>query len=350
MKPRIHIIGTGGTIAGVSRAGVSHAGVSRKQSSDELVAYDAAVLSVQALLQSLDANQLQALQERFDFTSEQLVNIDSKDMNPQVWWQLALRLHALAADGNVYSVVITHGTDTLEETSFFIEQLRQSGAFERAANMPPLNIVFTAAMRPADASDADGPQNLCDALKLAASSDAQGKGVLCLLHSRIHSAQYLSKIHSTAMDAFSSSPHSPWGELKGNAALFNKAALAEKNEISYPKLAAAIAQARVIAWPWVALVTSHAGVDARMIELLLAANVDGILIAATGNGTLSKTLIPALHEAQRKGIAVLRASRVSQGGVIAQPGDEFAASSMHSALKARIKLMLELAEKNAVYD
>jgi L-asparaginase/Glu-tRNA(Gln) amidotransferase subunit D len=92
MKPRIHIIGTGGTIAGVSRAEVSRAGVSRKQTSEELIAYDAAVLSVEALLQSLDAKQLQPLQERFDFTSEQLVNIDSKDMNPQVWWQLVLRL------------------------------------------------------------------------------------------------------------------------------------------------------------------------------------------------------------------------------------------------------------------
>jgi L-asparaginase len=348
MKPRIHIIGTGGTIAGVSRAEVSRAGVSRKQTSEELIAYDAAVLSVEALLQSLDAKQLQPLQERFDFTSEQLVNIDSKDMNPQVWWQLVLRLHALAADSNVHGVVITHGTDTLEETSFFIEQLRQSGAFERASNTPPLNIVFTAAMRPADASDADGPQNLCDALNVAANTDAQSKGVLCVMHSRIHSALHLSKIHSTAIDAFTSSPHSPLGELKGNVAVFNNAALAEKNKISYPKLASAIKQARVIAWPWVALVTSHAGVDARMVELLVNEGVDGIVIAATGNGTLSKTLIPALQEAQRKGIAVLRASRVWQGGVVAQPGDEFAASNMHSALKVRIKLMLELAENNCM--
>lgn len=347
MKPCIHIIGTGGTIAGVSRAGLSRAGVSRNETSDALVAYDAAVLSVEALLQNLDANQLQALRVRFDFTSEQLVNIDSKDMNPQVWWQLALRLHALAADSAVHGVVITHGTDTLEETSFFIEQLRQSGAFERTANMLPLTIVFTAAMRPADASDADGPQNLCDALKVAASTEAQGRGVLCVLHSRVHSALHLSKIHSTVMDAFASSPYSPLGELKSNAVVFNNAALAEKSEIIYPKLAAAIRQAREIAWPWVALVTSHAGVDARMLELLIAAGVDGIVIAATGNGTLSKTLIPALQEAQRKGIAVLRASRVWQGGVIVQPDDEFAASRMHSALKVRIKLMLELAENYA---
>jgi L-asparaginase len=338
MKLRIHIIGTGGTIAGVSRP----------QTSDALVAYDAAVLSVEALLQNLDANQLQALRERFDFTSEQLVNIDSKDMNMQVWWQLALRLHALAADSSVHGVVITHGTDTLEETSFFIEQLRQSGAFERTTNAPPLNIVFTAAMRPADARDADGPQNLCDALKVAASTEAQSRGVLCVLYSRIHSALHLSKIHSTAMDAFTSSPHSPLGELKGNAVVFNNAESAEKNKVSYPKLAAAIKQAREITWPWVALVTSHAGVDARTLELLVNEGVDGIVIAATGNGTLSKTLIPALHEAQCKGIAVLRASRVWQGGVVAQPGDEFAASNMHSALKVRIKLMLELAESSAV--
>ncbi len=339
MKPCIHIIGTGGTIAGVSRS----------QTSPELVAYDAAVLSVDALLQSLDANQLQGLRERFDFTSEQLVNIDSKDMSPTVWWHLAQRLQALAADSQVHGVVITHGTDTLEETCLFIEQLRQSGAFARGNNTPALNIIFTAAMRPADASDADGPQNLVDALKVAAAKSAQGKGACAVLNSRIHSALYLSKAHSTAIDAFTSQPHRPVGEVHGNEVLFNDLASITSSATNYPQLINALKCGDTIAWPWVALVTSHAGVDARVVNTLISAGVQGIVVAATGNGTLSKTLIVPLQTAQRKGIAVLRASRVWQGGVVAQPGDEFAASGALSAIKSRIKLMMNLAEQHLTH-
>ncbi len=338
MKQRIHIIGTGGTIAGVSRS----ADASPAQS---LIAYDAGILSVDTLLQGLPTAQLNPLRVRFDFTSEQLVNIDSKDMNPEVWWRLAQRLQSLSKDEAIQGVVITHGTDTLEETSFFIESLRQSGAFARVTEHPAMSIVFTAAMRPADAVDADGPQNLIDALSVAAHVATAPWGSVCVLHGRIHSALTVNKAHSTAMDAFSSVPEQALGQILQGRVMFDSEPMARTSEpTDLTALVNTLKQGTSIRWPWVALVMSHAGIDACVITSLMEAGVEGIVVAATGNGTLSKTLIAPLQAAQSKGIRVLRASRVWQGGVTAYPRDEFAACGSTSAVKARVRLMLDMTE------
>jgi L-asparaginase len=341
--PRLHIIGTGGTIAGVSRRSTAAAVAGVSSSDKGLQAYDAGVLNVDALLQNL---KLGDLRERFDITSEQLVNIDSKDMNPQVWWQLAQRLYALALDANVCGVVITHGTDTLEETSYFMELLRQSGAFARGRQgTAQMNIVLTAAMRPADAPDADGPQNLCDALAVAAHAGAAAQAVVCVLQGLVHAALHINKAHSSALDAFSSLPYAPIGQVSAGKVQCD-AISSTTSAVSYTKLCLALTSSATVQWPWVALVMSHAGIDARVVSGLVQAGVQGIVVAATGNGTLSKTLLPALREAVAQGVVVRRASRVWQGGVVAHAGDEFESAGSMSAVKARVKLMMDICENS----
>ncbi|MBU6438475.1 MAG: asparaginase, partial [Betaproteobacteria bacterium] len=166
-SPGIVVLGTGGTIAGVAPLGASDA------------AYTAGVLSVDALVRAAPG-----LGELAQLHTEQVVNLDSKDMTDAVWCALAARVHHWLARDDVAGCVVTHGTDTLEETAYFLHLVHRS----------PKPCVMTAAMRPATSAQADGPRNLLDAVRVAASAAAAGRGVLCVLHGRIHAAREVRKL------------------------------------------------------------------------------------------------------------------------------------------------------------
>ena len=304
---KIVILATGGTIAGSSPVAGDNLG------------YTAAQLGIEDLLGSISA--LKGL----PLVAEQVAQIDSKDMTFAVWRDLALRCSHWLAQADVAGLVITHGTDTLEETAFFLQSVLA----------PAKPVVLTCAMRPATALAFDGPQNLLDAIAVA--SCAPARGVVAVCAGTIHGAADVAKQHPYRLDAFGSGDAGPIGYVEeGRLRLLRdwpagaaRAPLLEKIH-------------RITCWPRVEIVVSHAGAGGALVDALVAQGVGGIVAAATGNGTLHCALREALLRAQAAGIRVRRATRCLQGSLVELPGDPLPGSGSLSPVKARIALMLDL--------
>ncbi|MFG6449199.1 asparaginase [Roseateles sp. BYS180W] len=263
----------------------------------------------------------------FTLEAHQLAQLDSKDMDVPTWQRLAQAVLSHVQREDVTGVVITHGTDTLEETAYFLHRvLPQSKP-----------VVLTAAMRPTTALLRDGPQNLLDAVRLAALPGAQG--VLVLLAGQVHAAHAVRKVHSYAVAAFAS-PES------GPLALMEEGAVRQLH--AWPQQAEAPLALRawmkdVQQWPRVEIVLNHVGADGRLVDALLAQGVVGLVVAGTGNGTVSTGLAQALDRAQAQGVAVLRSTRCDAGAVVGEGRWPHAGSL--GPVKARIALQLELLQR-----
>lgn len=303
--PHVLILGTGGTIAGTA----SDPGRSW--------AYRAAQLSVEQLVGAVP--ELAA----FPLATQQVAQIDSKDMGWVTWQALGQALEGAMADESVSAIVITHGTDTLEETACLLHALHDG-------RKP---IVLTAAMRPATALDADGPGNLALAVKVAQAAAQRGEGgVAAALAGRVWSARDVRKAHSHAIDAFDGGGAEPLAELT-----------------PWP-------QPEARGWHWlqrlnpprVEIVTSHADADGWLVDAALAhaqapgAKLDGLIVACTGHGTLHEKLEAALLRARDAGVAVWRSSRVARGGVQPRDGDTWPAAGNWTPAQARVLLSLDL--------
>ena len=307
------VLGTGGTIAGTAAHAGDHTG------------YRAGQLGVQALLDAVpglaEALHGEALQ------AEQVAQLDSKDMDHATWQALAQRCQHWLAQPEVGGLVITHGTDTLEETAWFLQQVL-------ASDKP---VVLTCAMRPATALAADGPQNLRDALAVARAPEARGVLVVCA--GRIHSARAVQKVHPYRLDAFSSGEAGPCGWVEQGQARWAHSLAPQAPQ--HAQAGAALSRP-VADWPWVAVLHSHAGADVRQVQALVAAGVRGLVVAGTGNGTLPASWLAALAQAEREGVAVRLCSRCSEGQLVGTPEGLPLAPLGLNAYKARISLMLEL--------
>jgi len=311
--PRIAVLATGGTIAGAAADALQTAG------------YQAGALRVERLLEAVPALSGLAIIE-----AEQLASIDSKDLSYAVWNTLCARLETLLARDDIDAVVITHGTDTLEETAFLLHLTVKS-------RKP---VVLTAAMRPATALSADGPLNLCQAVTVAADPDAAGRGVLVVVNNQIHGARDVSKRNTAAVQAFESPEFGVLGWVQDARVEFHRT-LTRPHTLDTPFSAPLV-------WPEVGLVVSYAGVSRVAVDALVAAGVRGLVVAGTGNGSIHAALQQALGEAAAKGVAVVRASRTGAGHVMrngAAPDDALGlvASGTLSPYKARVLLMLALA-------
>ena len=303
---RIVVLGTGGTIAG------------RAASATDNLGYRAGEVAVSDLLQGVQAPEGVALH------AEQVANIDSKDMGFDTWCALSRRCTHWLAQPDVAGVVITHGTDTMEETAYFLH----------AVLAPVKPVVLTGAMRPATSSQADGPQNIADAIAVAASPLVQGVSVA--FAGAVHGAVDVQKVHPYRLDAFSSGDAGPIayveeGRLRVLRAWPQPLGLRSAGSLPAPE-----------DWPRVEIVWNHAGADGRILRALVNDGVQGLVVAATGNGTLRHELEAALLEAQAQGIAVRRSSRCPQGRVITGANDSIPAADGLSPVKARVALMLEL--------
>jgi L-asparaginase len=309
------ILGTGGTIAGkASRPG-------------DNVGYVAGQVRVEDLLASVPALRGMALE------AEQIDQIDSKDMHLGLWKRLLERLsHHLSRD-EVSGVVITHGTDTLEETAFLVQRVLQ----------PAKPVVFACAMRPATALVPDGPQNLLDAVTVAGCSAATG--VLAVCAGQVHAAEHVAKVHSYQQDAFDSGDAGPRACVEeGEVRWFAPVA---PSRLPEDGLLQRVLQAQAL--PRVELVTSHADSDGGLVRALLRAGLAdpslqprGIVVAATGNGALHRSLSQALGEAMAQGVSVVRATRCARGRVIPDPNHPIPDSAGLSPVKARLALALDL--------
>ncbi|MBC5764630.1 asparaginase [Ramlibacter albus] len=278
---KIVVLGTGGTIAGQG----------------EDVGYVAGQVAVADLLGGVRPP------EGFEVHAEQVAQIDSKDMTFDVWRRLHERCAHWIAQADVAGIVVTHGTDTMEETAYFLHRTLD-------ARKP---VVLTGAMRPATSSEADGPRNLADALAAAAKLP---RGVWVAFAGTLHSPVDVYKAHSHDLDAFRSAPTgSPATDVEP----------LPKGE-----------------WPRVEIVMNYAGASGALVDALVQQGVRGIVAAGTGNGTLHHELEAALLRAQAKGVKVVRTSRCAQGGVIGHAGDTLPHAGQLSPVKARVALMLEL--------
>lgn len=303
---KIVVLGTGGTVAG--RAG----------SAQDNVGYVAGQVAVADLLQGVPVPPGLAV------ACEQIAQIDSKDMDFGVWCRLAQRCAHWLAERDVQGLVITHGTDTLEETAFFLQCVLQ----------PAKPVVLTGAMRPATSATADGPANLADALAVAA---AGAHGVVAVLAGQVHAAQEVAKVHTARPDAFSSGELGPLGKVEnGNVRMLRAWPAAAPVARPVDQLPAPHA------WPRVEIVQNYAGASGAIVDALVAQGVRGIVVAGTGNGTVHKDLEGALLQALAKGLKVVRSTRCAQGEVVAHPADRLPLAAGLSPVKARIALLLEL--------
>ena len=325
---KIVVLGTGGTIAGESN------------SENEGLSYQAAQRSIHDLMQAV-AGKSQALPEAligFQFDTEQVSQIDSKDMDFDIWHRLALRCDHWLSQADVHSVVITHGTDTLEETAYFLSQVVQH-------NKP---IVLTCAMRPANFKDADGPQNMRDALNAA--SQLEGHGVWLVAASEIHHSQYVQKVHPTRLNAFDSGEWGPVAEIHDDQIHWRQGALENCPQNQWNAGMTIQALALPTEWPWVEIITNHVHATAKHVEVLLDAGVDGLVVAGTGNGSISQVTKEALLKAQTRGVEICLASRCNQGPVVQTPNHVFEIAKELNPAKARVALILNILSKKQSHN
>ena len=281
-KPNVIILATGGTIAGSAAEGTAVTG------------YQAGALGVETLIKAVPE-----VKDYAHVTGEQIASLDSKDMNDEVWLKLARRVNELLARDDADGIVITHGTDTLEETAYFLNLTVHS-------KKP---VVITGAMRPATAISADGPMNLLNAVRLAASPQAYDRGVLVCLNDQIDSARHVTKAHTTSLDTFKS-PLGPLGCMNdGHPTFYNRV---DRRHAGHTEFDLKDADRL----PYVKVIYGHAGDDALFVDAAIKAGARGLVYAGTGNGSIHKDAEEALARAAQAGIVIVRSTRTGSGTVI----------------------------------
>lgn len=318
---KIVVLGTGGTIAGTAtRAG-------------DNIGYTSAQVGVAQLLAGVPG--LTDVLAGSVLVSEQVAQLDSKDMSFEVWQRLAVRVSEHLAQPEVAGVVITHGTDTLEETAYFLHAALPMALL---AGKP---VVLTCAMRPASSLAPDGPQNLADAVSVALTPGAQGVVVVCA--GTVHSGLEVQKVHTYRTDAFDSGDAGPLGYVEeGRLRLVRNwpLALLDKGRVAIENIA------NVSQWPRVEVVMNYAGATGAMVRAMMAMPlgpvVRGLVVAGTGNGSVHRDLEAALHEAQEAGVRVWRSTRCTRGRVLSTSGQGLPDAQGLSPVKARVAMMLAL--------
>lgn len=310
---RLLVLATGGTIAGRQTAGGGYrAGQIEGQ---ELLAHS-----------GLDGSGLH-------IDVEDIASVGSQDMNQAIWLRLARRIEAAAVSGGFDGVVVTHGTDTMEETAFFLSRVLAV----------PFPVVLTGAMRPADAPDADGPVNLRHALLLAAQPVPDSAGnVLVAFNGNVHAAQWLRKVSASGLVAFASPGACPLGTFIGDHIRWTPGVAAPASRrYSLPASAGA--------WPKVGVIYAHAGMEPEQVRACTELGWDGWVLAGVGNGNASGACLAVLAEAAERGAVVVRSRRCLDGWVTraAEVDDDalgFVAAGIYDVPQSRILLMLALAE------
>lgn len=280
-KANVVILATGGTIAGSAGSGVQSGYTSGQVTIDAMV------------------NAVPDITKLANIKGEQISNVGSQDMSFEIMLKLAKRINELAKDANTNGVVITHGTDTMEETAYFLNLTAKT-------DKP---VVLVGSMRPSTAVSADGPLNLYNAVAVAADPNAKGRGVLLVMNDWIHSAQSLTKVSTTAVQTFMS-------PIRG---LIGTTAYGKNEYYRYPHskfgLKSDFDVSGVTQLPRVDIIYADADMPADLIDASVERGAKGIVIAGVGNGNMNKSSLEACARAVKKGVVVVRSTRVATGNV-----------------------------------
>jgi L-asparaginase len=279
--PNIMVLATGGTIAGAA-------------ASDVQAGYTSGQVGVDQLLAAVPQTRKIA-----NLKGEQVANIGSQDMNDEVWMKLATRINEILASPEVDGIVITHGTDTIEETAYFLNLVVKS-------TKP---VVLTAAMRPATALSADGPLNFYNAVAVAGNKLANARGVMVVVNDWIHGASSLTKTSTTAVQTFLS----PLSGLEGTVAHGDVEWY--RGPVGRHTAGSEFSVDARTVLPRVDIVMAYENMDGAMIDAAAAAGAKGIVIAGVGNGNMTKDALDAIAAQTKKGVVVVRSSRVTTGQV-----------------------------------
>ncbi len=312
--PNIKILATGGTIAGSST------------SNTDVTGYQAGALGIDALI-----NAVPEMKDIANVSGEQIANVGSPDIDNAVLLKLAKRINELLASDDVDGVVVTHGTDTLEETAYFLNLVVKS-------KKP---VVVVGAMRPATAISADGPFNLYNAVKIAGTPEASGKGVMIELNDRIGAARYITKTNTTGTDTFKSTEQGYLGVVSGDKVYFY-------NEPTRKHTADTVFDiSKLTELPQVDILYEYENNGSYLYDAAVAAGAKGIVVAGSGNGSLSKLSKAGALKAIASGTAIVRSTRTGSGVVTHSDEDDqngMISSDSLNPQKARILLMLALTQ------
>ena len=315
--PRVHILATGGTIAG---AGSSSTG-SR---------YTAGQVAIGTLLDAVPQ-----INEVAQVTGEQIVNIGSQDMSDDVWLTLSKRINELFDNNEADGIVITHGTDTMEETAFFLSLTIKS----------PKPVILVGDMRSSTALSADGPLNIYNAVVAAADPASQDRGVMVSMNGELLSAPTVTKMNTTSVETFKAPNNGPVGHVFGGKVIYSMNA-------GIPRGTRLIFDVNSLnSLPKVGIVYSYSNIEADMVAPMLDNGYKGIVHAGVGNGNIHKNVFPVLVQARQRGILVVRSSRVPTGPTTldAEVDDnkyQFVASQSLNPQKSRVLLSLALTATN----
>lgn len=305
--PQVKIFATGGTISGASASKV------------DTTKYKDGEYNVDALIGALPE-----LKDIARVSGEQVVTISSEDADTPMLLKLSKSIKD-ALDGDVAGAVVTHGTDTLEETAFFLDLTVNS----------PKPVVVVGSMRPATAVSADGPMNLLEAVSLAASAQAKDRGTLVALNDRIGSAAFTTKTNSTTVDTFKATEQGYLGMFIGVTPKFYYPAVRPLHQPHFDV-------SDKTSLPKVVIIYGHQDQDDLFVRTAIANGVKGIVMDGTGNGDVPKRVMDAVKDAIANGIPVIMASRTGTG--LVSEKEVGIGAGFYNAQKARILLMLALAQ------
>lgn len=316
-KPTIYILATGGTIAGQGSSEVN---------SD----YKAGAISVDQMLAAVPQ-----IMDIATIKGEQVAQIGSQDMNDEVWLKLGKRVNELLSQSNVDGIVITHGTDTQEETAYFLNLVVKS-------NKP---VVLVGSMRPSTAISADGPRNIYNAVACSIAKDSWGKGVMLVMDDMILGADDLAKTNTLRVGTFQNPNYGPLGMMYNGKPFYTRESLKRhttKSEFDISHLTTL---------PRVEIILSYSNATALFVDAAVKAGTKGIVTAGVGNGNLTTVLQNELAKARQNGIAIVRSSRIMTGPTAQwdEIDDDklgFVASWYINPYRSRVLLMLALTKTN----
>ena len=310
----IRVFATGGTIAGV-------AGSATRRD------YRPGQIGIDAFLDEMTRIGLEA-----NLVGEQFANIGSEDMSPAIWQKLHDATRAAMDDPQCCGVIITHGTDTAEETAFLLDQTLSSAK----------PVVLVGAMRAADAIGSDGMRNFANAVRVASDPDAAGRGVLLVMSDRVFAARDARKAHTENVDAFEGFPRGPVGHVTPTSLEWFGPAWREGEGARYSFF---------VDMPKVSILYAYAGMSADNVAQALDGGAKGIVLAGFGHGNAPRGIRDALASAVAQGVPVVRASRVDEGLVDREPEDDVAGFVAARALgPARARILLQLLLANGITD